>query len=263
MREGERKRKEKGEEGEGHRWKKRRNRPVVSSYSHTVGPAMWEDLPKSFRYSSRLSRLLSRNRHLDDDHESVPSGSFLEQREDFVGFLVCLLLPYSKRAATSYSGRIKRNLERERQSRNIAKCRTLSSELLAWLDIIIPIPKINPRAILSDLIRFVMSFVLGKSLLKRLFIAYSKNYSKSLTFRKHNLRDLNGGKPMHNFPAAYAIRLATRRLSVIFTPASKRPWPNAPVKCASRALLFLFAVRSCAYCVQLGEGDAHSDKNTW
>lgn len=48
--------------------------------------------------------------------DPVPSGSFLEQRKDFVGFLVChgsLLLPYSKRAATLYNGGIRRNLERE------------------------------------------------------------------------------------------------------------------------------------------------------
>jgi len=75
---------------------------------------MWGDLPKSFRYSSRLSRLFSRSRHLDDD--PVPSGSFLEQREDFMRFLVCqgsFLLPYSKRAATSYNGGIRRNHDRD------------------------------------------------------------------------------------------------------------------------------------------------------
>lgn len=43
-----------------------------------------------------------------------------------------------------------------------------------------------------------MSFVLGKSLLKRLFIASSENHSKSLTFRKRNLQDLNGSRAVES-----------------------------------------------------------------
>lgn len=59
----------------------------------------------------------------------------------------------------------------------------------------------------------------------------------------------------------------SRRLSVIFVPASKRPWPNAPVKCASRALLFLLALyapaTACIVCTTLlDEGEIRAGKRT-
>lgn len=73
--------------------------------------------------------------------DPVPSGSFLEQREDFVGFLVChgsLLLPYSKRAAISHNGGIRRNLKRD-EAGNVAECGTLAFE--AFVCKITPSPK--------------------------------------------------------------------------------------------------------------------------
>lgn len=61
----------------------------VSSYSHTVGSAIWRDLPKSFRYSSRLSR----SSHLDGD--SDPGGSLLEAARRFSRLSLLLLLKLS------------------------------------------------------------------------------------------------------------------------------------------------------------------------
>jgi len=115
-----------------------------------------------------------------------------------------------------------------------------------------------------------MSFITGKSPLKRLFIA-SKTYSKSLTFRKRNLRDLNGSRAVES--RCIISQLHTRLDSPLdiyqsFLPrhqSDRGPMPplNAPLEHCFFSSLYAAARIVCSLVKAMHTRIRTRGENTW